>query len=82
MEKDKIFLNRTKDIANNIISSINSINSYYAEYVALDKGNTISDEALAELGISKTDFTNAVSTFIAFQGLFAQGHNTNLYKVK
>ena len=82
MEKDTQFLSNVKAVAGNIISCINSINTLYAEYVALDKGNTISEEALAELGITKNEFTTAVSSFLAFKSLFETGHNTNLYKVK
>ena len=82
MEKQKQFLNRLKAIASNIISNNNSISGLLAEYNALDLGNTISDEVLAELEITKTDMTNAINSFIAFQTLFGQGHNTNFYKVK
>jgi hypothetical protein len=79
---DTSFLNNFKAITNNLINCMNSINSFNAEYNALDKGNTISEDALAELGITKTDFTTAVSSFLAFKSLFETGHNTNLYKVK
>ena len=79
---DLTFLNNFKAITNNYINCINSFNSFYAEYVALDKGNTISEEALAELGITKSEFTTAVSSFLAFKSLFDTGHNTILYKVK
>ena len=79
---DLTFLNNFKAITNNYINCINSFNSFYAEYIALDKGNTINEDALAELGITKSDFTIAVSSFLAFKSLFENGHNTNLYKVK
>ena len=79
---DLTFLNNFKAITNNYINCINSFNSFYAEYVALDKGNTISEEALTEIGITKGEFTTAVSSFLAFKSLFETGHNTTLYKVK
>ena len=79
---DTSFLNNFKAITNNYINCINSFNSFYAEYTALDKGNTISEDALAELGITKSEFTTAVSSFLAFKSLFDTGHNTILYKVK
>lgn len=82
MGKDNQFLGNVKAVASNIIGCINSINILDAEYNALDIGNTLGDEALAAAGITRNEFTTAISSFRAIRSLFESGHNTNLYKVK
>lgn len=67
-----------------LIGAMDGLDALGREYAALDYGNTLPPEKFVgeNAEITKPELVSSVATVEAINGLLAQGHRTNLYRVR
>jgi len=83
------YVTKVRQAATDMIDAIDSLREAQVEQIALDLGSVIQDSdltgdndgiAIADIWSIVTGTTNFILTEPS--GLYASGHNTNLYKIK
>jgi len=67
-----------------ILDGFEDLNNLRSEWDALGLSGTLTDENFqgGNAGLTEADIAGVYNTHAALKALFAQGHATNLYKVK
>ena len=78
------FITQYRTATVQLLTALESLASLRGEYIALDLGNTLTDDDFAQghSDIVKADLVAAEVSNAAFATLLSQGHATNLYKMK
>lgn len=78
------FIARQRAVIKSITDSFQGAIALGREYAALDLGSELTDDDFVGVnaGITKADFLAAIASLQAIDQFAAQGHATNLYKVR
>jgi len=78
------FIRNTRTQTNALIDAIEELDALKAEWDAVDMGNQLDAEHFIsnDTGLAPADITAVFTTLAAIKALLAEGHATNLYKVK